>query len=85
MNVQKKINSSQIIEEESSEAQEINQAIQEEKIEPQTNNLAEVKENILQVNNIISQEVDKLKITNPELKIEEKLLINVNEVLASPN
>jgi len=34
---------------------------------------------------LIKQEVEKLKINNPEIDIEENLLVNVKEVLASPN
>jgi len=52
-----------------------------EKIE----NIESVKDNILRVNNLIKQEVEKLKIENPEIDIEENLLVNVKEVLASPN
>jgi len=52
-----------------------------EKIE----NIESVKDNILKVNNLIKQEVEKLKIENPEIDIEENLLVNVKEVLASPN
>jgi len=53
----------------------------EEKIE----DVELAKQNILKVNDLIKQEVDKLKITNPEIEIEENLLANVKEVLASPN
>jgi len=52
-----------------------------EKIE----NIESVKDNILKVNNLIKQEVEKLKINNPEIDIEENFLVNVKEVLASPN
>jgi len=52
-----------------------------EKIE----NIESVNDNILKVNNLIKQEVEKLKIENPEIDIEENLLVNVKEVLASPN
>jgi len=53
----------------------------EEKIE----DVELAKQNILKVNDLIKQEVDKLKITNPEIEIEENLLANVKEFLASPN
>lgn len=47
--------------------------------------IEESKKNISKINNIITQEVEKIKLENPSIEIEKELFISVDETLASPN
>jgi len=47
--------------------------------------IEESKNNISKINNIITQEVEKIKLENPSIEIEKELFISVDETLASPN
>jgi len=69
------------------ESQNSEQNLQEQGSEnlDETKEIELAKNNILKVNSLINKEVEKLKIDNPSLIIEDKLFISVNEVLASPN
>jgi len=49
------------------------------------NEIDEISSNILEINNLINNEAKKLKMENPEINIDKKILIEVSEVLASPN